>query len=391
MWLASPSANTNYSVMLAYYSGNMTSSSYTDGAEGFRPIVCLKSNIHLLDNGDNTYSIKEAITAKAEYNKDTNQIEVRVAYSDNPISKIMLNNTNELSMSNTSGIITANTVGMDLEDGTNVITITDTKGNKKELTVKVKIPLSIYYGKEVTNYTCSSSGVDKWRVFHVDDNIYLIADDYVPYANLPTSTSGTALNKGNTNYRAYFTAILNNYTGSAWIRTNTNEQARNWLTWVNSYPSSTNDNIKAVAYMMDTNKWSAFKGDKAEYAIGGPTLELFCASYKVTHPDRYIECNSMTSNGYQVKWSDGSYTTTISVPTLDEYNSIYIKSNTTKTYGMWLVSPSAVDRYRVMYARCNGLVDGAHYSYTDLGFRPVVCLKSGVKLIDNGDGTCSIQ
>ena len=129
------------------------------------------------------------------------------------------------------------------------------------------------------------------------------------------ATHGTALNKG-TNYTssAYFTDILNDYTGSSWIKENTNTKAQKWLSkYLNEYPESTNDNIKAVAYMMDTDSWSTFKGDKAEYAIGGPTLELFCASYKVTHPSRYIECDSINENGYQVKWSNGSYANSITV------------------------------------------------------------------------------
>ena len=37
--------------------------------------------------------------------------------------------------------------------------------------------------------------------------------------------------------------------------------------------------MKAVAYMLDTNTWSVYAGDKADYAIGGPTIELFFKSY----------------------------------------------------------------------------------------------------------------
>ena len=390
MWLASPSANTNYSVMLAYYSGNMTSSSYTDGAEGFRPIVCLKSNIHLLDNGDNTYSIKEAITAKAEYNKDTNQIEVRIAYSENEISKIMLNNTNELSMTNTNGLITANTQKINLAYGTYTITIIDNKGNTKELEVKVKAQLE--YGSKVFGYECNTEGIE-WRLFHADDNnVYLIADDYVPYDSIPTSKAGTALNKGATEYNAYFTNVISNYGGSRWIKENANSKAQKLLSkYLTAYPQSENNNMRAVAYMMDTNKWGEkFAGEKAEYAIGGPTIELFCASYKVTHPDRYIECG-ISGNGYTVRWSDSGYANYINELTQDDFNSIYIKSDSTKADGMWIASPSANGASYVMCVHNSGSVYYYDYNTTALGFRPVVCLKSEAKLIDNGNGTYSIQ
>ena len=42
--------------------------------------------------------------------------------------------------------------------------------------------------------------------------------------------------------------------------------------------------------MLDTDIWNPiYKNEYAEYAIGGPTLEMFCASYKDTHKNKYIE------------------------------------------------------------------------------------------------------
>lgn len=32
--------------------------------------------------------------------------------------------------------------------------------------------------------------------------------------------------------------------------------------------------MQAVAYMLDTEVWSVYKGEKADYAIGGPTIEM---------------------------------------------------------------------------------------------------------------------
>ena len=204
---------------------------------------------------------------------------------------------------------------------------------------------STYYGAEVKGYTCSSNGVETWRIFYADEsNIYLIADDYIPSSAAPTSTAGHSLNVGNTNYKLYFSNIINDYSGSSWIRSNTNSKAREWLSYVDSNPKSTNNNIKAVAYLMDTNKWSIYAGSVAEYAIGGPTLEMFCASYKDTHQSRYINNRVENSAGYYVKWSnttDSSYNEYVIGLTQDEYNSIYIKSDTSKANGMWLASPSA--------------------------------------------------
>ena len=249
-----------------------------------------------------------------------------------------------------------------------------------------------YYGAEVTGYTCSSSGVSKWRIFYADEsNIYIIADDYIVSKYAPTSTGNHSLNVGDTNYRLYFSNILNDYSGSSWIRSNTNSKAQEWLSYVDSYPSSTNNNIRAVAYLMDTNKWSRYAGEDAEYAIGGPTLELFCASYQDTHPSRYLQCDSVTSTGYKVKWSDSSsYGYSVNGLTQDDFSSIYIKSGASKAYGMWLASPSTNNGYALFTAGCNGLVSHDYYNDDTIGLRPLVCLKSSVQLEAQGDGTYAI-
>lgn len=144
---------------------------------------------------------------------------------------------------------------------------------------------------------------------------------------------------------------------------------------------------------MDTNAWSIFAGDKAEYAIGTPTIEMFCASYKDTHPNKYIEFNSVSSNGYNVKWNtDTTYSSSISeeVATKKEFNGIY---NTDLNMGTWLASPSAKDNSSLMMLVTNGYLRGGNClggsNYTCV--RPIVCLKSGTELISNGNGTYSIK
>ena len=47
MWLASPSANGAYDVVYVDYYGNVYSSRYDNSLVGFRPLVCLNSNVTL--------------------------------------------------------------------------------------------------------------------------------------------------------------------------------------------------------------------------------------------------------------------------------------------------------------------------------------------------------
>ena len=248
-----------------------------------------------------------------------------------------------------------------------------------------------YYGTEVTNYTVPHAGVDKWRIFYADGtNRYLIADDYITAANTPNGQNGSKIYENST-YRLSFDNVYKDYSGASWI--SSNSKGSKWLSqFLTSYGTSTYTNIRAVAYMMDTNVWSGYyAGEDAEYAMGGPTIEMYCASYKDTHPSKYLECGNLNSYGYQVRWNGGSWNTEQSGLVQDDFNSIYIKSDTSKAYGMWLASPSANTNDDLMYAYYDGVVDNFDSSLTTLGLRPLVCLKSSVQLQIEEDGYLWIQ
>ena len=207
---------------------------------------------------------------------------------------------------------------------------------------------------------------------------------------MPNGKNGSAIYK-NTDYKLTFNNIVNDYEGASWI--NENSKAKKWISqYLSSYGTSTNDNMKIVSYLLDTNVWSEYyAGDKAEYAIGGPTLEMFCASYKATHPSKYLDCGGLNSNGYNVKWSnESSYQTWRDGIPQDEYSSIYIKSDTSKANAMWFGSPSSVANDNLMYAGYNNCVYYGSYTKVHAGIRPVVCLKSETLIQMQQDGTFTI-
>lgn len=55
MWVASPSANNTDNVMYVYCSGLVLNNDYNGNYIGFRPLVCLKSDVQLQKNADGTY------------------------------------------------------------------------------------------------------------------------------------------------------------------------------------------------------------------------------------------------------------------------------------------------------------------------------------------------
>lgn len=190
-----------------------------------------------------------------------------------------------------------------------------------------------------------------------------------------------------------FLNVYGSYSGSSYI--NLNSKAKKWISWANQYSSSINENIRSVSYMLDTNVWTSKYGDNnfADYVIGGPTLEMFVASWNTKHSDNKIYCDGTGSDseyGYYVgsKSGETSYYTFI-----DTSDSTYVKTSQYKAEGFWLASPSAhcSDGGTVMLVRCLGRVNANYYFSTTYGFRPLVCLSSNVKLVSNKDGTYKLQ
>ena len=246
------------------------------------------------------------------------------------------------------------------------------------------------YGEKVTNYTCpNTTGVSTWRIFYADaENIYLIADDYINIDNVPKKEKIVDNDSSGNHSRLSMQNVLSDYSRGA--TSIDSIIANKWLSsyWKNN-STSTNPNIKAVAYILDTNAWNPlYRGENAEYAIGGPTVEMFVKSWNDTHSgDKQIECEAESnSNGYKVKFANGSYSTYIQGLAQNEYNSIYIKSDNSNANAMWLASPSAHSSAYLMSANYYGRLSNYYYGNDYPGFRPVVCLKSKVKLQKVVDG-----
>ena len=215
-------------------------------------------------------------------------------------------------------------------------------------------------GKDVTGYT--ANGVTDWKIFYAgtmpgesEPHIYLISSDYIPYEVIPNSTnsSGTTSNKpdkGDSSYprAAYFSSILGDYEGSASITDSRIKGLNN--SYFSTGKSSTYPNMKSVAYMLDTKAWSGFATEKADYAIGGPTLELLFKSYNQKYGTKYVA--EATSNyGYKIGENG----------TADSYNfylsntsdPLYVITSKANASVYWLAGPSDSSKYYVFYVNHN--------------------------------------
>lgn len=248
---------------------------------------------------------------------------------------------------------------------------------------------SEYYGAVVTGYNCANSkAVERWKIFYAEgSHIYLIADDYIASNYVPKGKAGSSINTNGT-YRMYFEDILNDYEGASDITISEIKALNNDYFNTKGY-STTNNSMKAVAYMLDTNAWSDFKGDKASYAIGGPTVEILMKSYSQKYNVDY-RAQASSASGYQISKDAGVNWANHYDEILDTNNTLYVIENSNKAISMWLASPSNLGTEYILTVYYSGNVGIKLYSSNTSGFRPLVCLKSNVELIEKEDGVYKI-
>lgn len=232
------------------------------------------------------------------------------------------------------------------------------KSNAKPGAKKAKESPAEYYGKKV-NYT-APNGVNDWKIFYSDrSNVYIITSEFVDPAvedqllSKGTGTDARRPDQGDAaNYpkAARFNNILSKYSGSANI-TDEKMKAFNSDYFEKGY-TSTNDNMKAVAYMLDKDIWSPLYRDTsfAEYAVGGPSLEM---TLKSCSEKKNVDYRAKAANaiGYQISKDGGASWTNNYSGMLYTSETLYVlpSAATSGANEIWLASPSSENGTYVMY------------------------------------------
>lgn len=239
-----------------------------------------------------------------------------------------------------------------------------------------------YIGSTVTNYT--PNGGDKnvgWKIFYAgksdagdsseNDHIYLIADDYIDIKN----------SAGEYNTPGSVDALVDSPKCAALVHvggSGDNSLAKNWLK--KDYGSS------PIEYMLDTEGWSSLYGNEyAEYAIAGPTVEMFAKSWNSN--DGYPKLSySYDEYGYSmdnIKSTDTGYSDRLYFQSIEEE----VRNSCN---GYWIIGQSrwyATVPVGISITNKNGdhsVNLYAQWGLNSLGFRPVVCLNTKVKLQADG-------
>lgn len=280
----------------------------------------------------------------------------------------------------------------------------------------VKNHVEDYYGHYVTNYNSPNDAgiadeqgqLGKWQIFMADDdNIYLIASNYITRKYTGTK-NGVGYNYNTSNYteatatKMWFTDIRNQYNANSTttdipelLSKFDNKTVTEYHKWMNIPENQIKNyhNEKSIESIIDVDIWSGYKNTKyAKYAIGGPTIEMFCKSYNETRIEgtALLTIDANGDSGYTIRKGNqnppvlqlktGANNTVV--------DNMYFKQNT-QGDSYWFASPRDISgNYYIMHTGCsdNGRINANAYNNDAIGFRPLVCLKSDMCLLKNADG-----
>ena len=243
---------------------------------------------------------------------------------------------------------------------TNTFTINQ---NGNVIVLKNKDLINSKIGNVVQGYNVKSL---EWQVFYADDNETYLISKTLAKTKFVIPLRG--INK------------TDDYNGSEDVRTS--EYGIKWnKKWLDKCLNneSTYNNAKATAYMCDADNWTEYKIGPANYAVGGPTVELFIASWNKSQKtdvellDNDINTFGVASNKPNEFSSNGSVTKI--------NNGIYNCNN-----HYWIISPSKYftnsNHVRILYQ--DGKIGCDNYTRTDIGVRPIVSIPTS-KISVNSD------
>ena len=213
-----------------------------------------------------------------------------------------------------------------------------------------------------------------WRIFYNDgEHIFIIAADYVKNNSSYLNNVGTGMT-ANSTYNLYWASAPN-------TAQDTSQATLFGQTLWTDY--STNENGRCVSALLNTNNWTGFVDSTyGEYAIGGPTIEMWVNSYN-SRGYTQLYCNNVNNSGYFV--GNTNMPTTFFHDIIDDNNSgigdtLYFPQYSGKSSYMWISSPSSSGNVMISSSSSNSSesIGNTNYNRNNVGIRPLVCLNSEV-------------
>ena len=246
----------------------------------------------------------------------------------------------------------------------------------------------IYYGLTVTNYE-SQNGQKDWKIFYSDWNenpddahIFLITGDLADLSQTDRLDVNTRIVLGENNkYRVRWnTSNLPEFESDIEDKVLTRFKAKGYN--INKYKDKSNS--KCISDLLNSNYWMKYKdnGDKAEYAIGSPTIEMWMDSWNNLYKDidgsLYYKAGKA---GYDVGTDINNVRQSISSDVMGKRKGFNNKLYYLGDYKGYLLASTSNfgDKYdRTMGTFSSGEIGQNYYEYAGYGLRPVVSLNKDV-------------
>ncbi len=139
--------------------------------------------------------------------------------------------------------------------------------------------------------------------------------------------------------------------------------------------------------LLDTALWSNFvDASVADYAIGGPTIEMYAKSWNAKGYSTITP--TIETTGYKVNgdtYVDMSSNTGFNNNLYYPHNE-FTGFNDEEIGSYWLAAPSVEGNENVMVICFDGWVDYGSYYSSDVGVRPVIALKEGINAEKDANG-----
>ena len=279
-----------------------------------------------------------------------------ITWSSNPTTVATVSDGKVTGIKEGTATITATTAnGKTATCSVTVAEVGMTIAEAKE-TVTSYATLKEYIGTKITDYNPKAGGT--WRIFYYDEagefgtagKLYLKRDYVINAVNLSSYKSYTPSTQGLEIMKAM------------------NPKWRD-----SSYSSIDLANEHCVAWLCDPKNWTNYKIEEADYAIGGPSVEMYMKAYNVWKTGNKdatnLVCKVESVNGYSVGVNgtydnSGYYTNRKTIEAGP--NNIF---RTVEENYWWLASPSS--RYYDEIINVGNETTGA--GFTTFLYTPGVC------------------
>ena len=373
----------------------------TEGKEETKEV-----EIKIIDkNAPQDFSIEAQVTEEGMQitatPEDTEETETNSSSGINKVEYILTNEKNETTTYETNLI-------KELPSGTYSVYAKayDKAGNEKQSTNTVtdlKVSASIkrtnisatdiksnpegYYGQTV-DYT-SENGQNDWKIFHSDGtNIYLITGDLVKVTDESGNIDTSKINANTKMQKADTTSdycVNWNEKASPSFQTLSSDIISKFKIDTSVFDINGrkgNPNVQCVSTLLNSNNWTSYIDSRMgenQYAIGGPTIELWIDSWNSIYKDKTLYCNNSNANGYYIGTTLFPKTESVELKSnINNAEKIYFVNSQKGIY--WMASPSAHYQNNLMRVKSSGKIDYYRCSAEECAIRPVVCLTSNISL-----------